>query len=52
VVADEIISRLEKKLFPGLRASIDFIEVKLKPLTSFFLQIRTLLKAFFVLSFV
>lgn len=27
VVADEIISRLEKKLFPGLRSSIDFIEV-------------------------
>ncbi|CAJ2672911.1 unnamed protein product [Trifolium pratense] len=27
VVADEIISRLEKKLFPGLRSAIDFIEV-------------------------
>ncbi|XP_027363468.1 prolycopene isomerase, chloroplastic isoform X1 [Abrus precatorius] len=27
VVADEIISRLEKKLFPGLRSSIDFMEV-------------------------
>ncbi|XP_062112351.1 prolycopene isomerase, chloroplastic [Humulus lupulus] len=26
-VANEIISRLEKKLFPGLRSSIDFIEV-------------------------
>lgn len=31
VVADEIISRLEKKLFPGLKSSIEFIEVKLKP---------------------
>ncbi|KEH41810.1 carotenoid isomerase [Medicago truncatula] len=37
VVADEIISRLEKKLFPGLRSSIDFIEVELKPLTSLIL---------------
>ncbi|BAT92685.1 hypothetical protein VIGAN_07148900 [Vigna angularis var. angularis] len=27
LVADEIISRLENKLFPGLRSSIDFIEV-------------------------
>ncbi|CAL0299467.1 unnamed protein product [Lupinus luteus] len=27
LVADEITSRLEKKLFPGLRAAIDFIEV-------------------------
>ncbi|XP_058771286.1 prolycopene isomerase, chloroplastic-like isoform X3 [Vicia villosa] len=27
VVADEIISRLEKKLFPGLKSSIEFIEV-------------------------
>ncbi|MCH86338.1 prolycopene isomerase chloroplastic-like [Trifolium medium] len=27
VVADEIISRLEKKLFPGLKSAIDFIEV-------------------------
>ncbi|XP_057424941.1 prolycopene isomerase, chloroplastic isoform X1 [Lotus japonicus] len=27
LVADEIISRLEKKLFPGLRSSIDFIEI-------------------------
>ncbi|KAJ6778565.1 hypothetical protein OIU74_002369 [Salix koriyanagi] len=27
VVADEIISRLEKKLFPGIRSSIAFIEV-------------------------
>ncbi|KAE9619533.1 putative prolycopene isomerase [Lupinus albus] len=27
LVADKIISRLEKKLFPGLRAAIDFIEV-------------------------
>ncbi|PON42061.1 Carotene isomerase [Parasponia andersonii] len=27
LVADEIISRLEKKLFPGLRSSIDFKEV-------------------------
>lgn len=31
VVTDEIISRLEKKLFPGLKSSIEFIEVKLKP---------------------
>ncbi|KAJ1432907.1 Prolycopene isomerase [Sesbania bispinosa] len=27
LVADEIINRLEKKLFPGLRSSIDFLEV-------------------------
>ncbi|KAK4272649.1 hypothetical protein QN277_021172 [Acacia crassicarpa] len=27
LVADQIISRLENKLFPGLRASIDFMEV-------------------------
>ncbi|KAI4348847.1 hypothetical protein L6164_009517 [Bauhinia variegata] len=27
LVVDEIISRLEKKLFPGLRSSIDFMEV-------------------------
>ncbi|KAJ1423338.1 hypothetical protein SESBI_12551 [Sesbania bispinosa] len=27
LVADEIINRLEKKLFPGLRSSIDFMEV-------------------------
>ena len=31
-MADEIIGRLEKKLFPGLRSYVDFKEVKDKPL--------------------
>lgn len=29
-IADEIITRLEKKLFPGLKSSIDFMEVYLR----------------------
>lgn len=36
VVADEITSRLEKKLFPGLRSSIDFMEVWTKTSGLFF----------------
>lgn len=34
LVADQIISRLENKLFPGLRSSIDFMEVR--AMTSYF----------------